>query len=272
MIKDTAQEPFEIVELEYIPIKGKNANTLTSIYYKDSNRNMLMFLSDITERVDNKVMYSSSLTTLWTDIQYNNLASEGQIDFPNGKKPELLIKRILELTTKENDIVLDFFVGSGTTASVAMKLNRRFIGIEQMDYIEDLAVRRLQNVINGEQKGISKSVDWHGGGSFIYVKLYEDSLQFVQKLQVAKNKDDLWEIFESMKVVSNFRFQVKLEKLNKNVVPEDIPFEILQNLMISAVKTSALYVNASESEDPNIPMDNSDRLFNLSFYEENYNE
>lgn len=86
-------------------------------------------------------------------------------------KPEKLIQRIIELSTEEGDIVLDYHLGSGTTAAVAHKMNRRYIGIEQMDYIETIAVERLKKVVEGEQGGISKSVGWNGGGSFIYAEL-----------------------------------------------------------------------------------------------------
>lgn len=86
-------------------------------------------------------------------------------------KPEELIKTLIEISTQENDIVLDFHLGSGTTAAVAHKMNRQYIGVEQMDYIETVAVERLKKVITGEQGGISKSVNWQGGGSFTYLEL-----------------------------------------------------------------------------------------------------
>jgi adenine-specific DNA-methyltransferase len=86
-------------------------------------------------------------------------------------KPEKLMKRIIELATNNEDLVLDFFLGSGTTAAVAHKINRRYIGIDQMDYIKDVAVARLKKVIDGEQGGVSAELNWKGGGSFIYMEL-----------------------------------------------------------------------------------------------------
>lgn len=103
--------------------------------------------------------------------EYNNVASEGEVDFRNGKKPEELIAFLIELFTKSSDLILDYHLGSGTTAAVAHKMNRRYIGIEQMDYIEDIAVERMKKVIEGEQGGISKAVEWGGGGSFVYAEL-----------------------------------------------------------------------------------------------------
>ena len=84
-------------------------------------------------------------------------------------KPESLIQYILNTSTKEGDLVLDFFAGSGTTLAVAHKMGRQYIGIEQMDYIEGITKLRLQKVIDGEQGGISKAVNWKGGGSFEFV-------------------------------------------------------------------------------------------------------
>ena len=86
-------------------------------------------------------------------------------------KPENLIKKIIESSTQEGDIVLDFFAGSGTTGAVAHKLGRRWIMIEQMDYIESITKERINKVIAGEQGGISKGVNWAGGGQYIYMEL-----------------------------------------------------------------------------------------------------
>ena len=94
---------------------------------------------------------------LWTDIFVINSQSKEAIDF-DGQKPEDLLKRILLIATKENDLIMDYHLGSGTTCAVAHKMGRRYIGIEQMDYIEDIAVERLKKVIDGEQGGISKAV------------------------------------------------------------------------------------------------------------------
>lgn len=86
-------------------------------------------------------------------------------------KPECLIERIIKMSTAPNDLVLDFFVGSGTTCAVAHKMGRQYIGIEQMDYIQDITVERMKKVIDGEQGGISKSVNWQDGGDFVYAEL-----------------------------------------------------------------------------------------------------
>jgi len=102
---------------------------------------------------------------------YNIVSSDGDIEFRNGKKPESLLSFLIELFTQPSDLIMDYHLGSGTTCAVAHKMGRRYIGIEQMDYIEDIAVVRIKNVIDGEQGGISKAVNWNGGGDFVYAEL-----------------------------------------------------------------------------------------------------
>ena len=121
----------------------------------------------------NKKLPSHLLGDFWDDINTGKLFNEGGVEFRNGKKPEFLIARILKLITKENDLVLDSFLGSGTTAAVAHKMGRRYIGIEMGEHAKTHCAARLQKVIDGEQGGISKAVDWQGGGGFRFYHLGE---------------------------------------------------------------------------------------------------
>jgi adenine-specific DNA-methyltransferase len=130
------------------------------------------FLTEVKDGITPETWWNRDL------VGDNKIARyENKILFPETPfatpKPEKLLQRIIELATNENDLILDFFSGSGTTAAVAHKMNRRYIGIEQMDYIETISVERLKQVIEGEQGGISKAVGWNGGGSFIYAELRE---------------------------------------------------------------------------------------------------
>ena len=102
---------------------------------------------------------------------FGNCRHEGGVNLNGGKKPEELIRSFIEYFTNERDIVMDYHLGSATTCAVAHKMNRQYIGMEQMNYIEDISVQRLKNVINGEQSGISKDINWNGGGDFIYAEL-----------------------------------------------------------------------------------------------------
>ncbi|BBM50578.1 site-specific DNA-methyltransferase [Leptotrichia wadei] len=109
----------------------------------------------------------------WTDIKTTGLDNEGAgVEFKNSKKPEALISRILEMITNENDLVLDSFLGSGTTAAVAHKMNRKYIGIEMGEHAYTHCKVRLDKVISGEDKGgITKNVNWQGGGAYRFYEL-----------------------------------------------------------------------------------------------------
>jgi len=136
------------------------------------NGEQLIFYKSKTKLIDGKVCTASPLTNLWDDLLSNNLHNEGGVTFPNGKKPEALIKRCIELATNPGDIVLDSFAGSGTTGAVAHKMGRRWIMIELGEHCHTHIIPRLQKVIDGEdQGGISKAVNWQGGGGFRYYKL-----------------------------------------------------------------------------------------------------
>ena len=130
-----------------------------------------LFYRDKLKEIDGELVAGEPLTNLWDDIRSNNLHNEGGVTFKKGKKPEALIKRVFELFTNPGDLVLDSFLGSGTTAAVAHKMGRRYIGIEMGEHAITHCVPRLSKVIDGEQGGISKSVGWQGGGGFRFYRL-----------------------------------------------------------------------------------------------------
>lgn len=135
------------------------------VYVKNGQE--LTFYSKKIREIDGERVPSIQLSNIWTDIPYEGIAKEGGVKLKGGKKPEKLLRRIIELATDEGDLVLDYHLGSGTTAAVAHKLNRQYIGFEQLDYGENDSVARLERVVQGENSGISKTVKWSGGGSFI---------------------------------------------------------------------------------------------------------
>jgi adenine-specific DNA-methyltransferase len=128
-----------------------------------------------------------------------NINREGSLVFQNGKKPERIIKDILKYATQEGDIFLDFCLGSGTSAAVAHKMKRRWVGIEQMDYIDTLAKTRLNDVVLGEQSGISKVVDWHGGGSFVYFELKKYNQEYIDRIMEATSLSELEDLYVDMR-------------------------------------------------------------------------
>lgn len=217
-----------------------------------------------------------------TSFGSNQRGSEEMMQLFNGRKfdfpkPELLIKNLISLGSSENDIVLDFFMGSATTQSVAMKMNRRFIGIEQMDYINTVSVPRLQKVIEGEQGGISKDVNWQGGGSFIYAELMELNQLYMNKIDQASTKEELADLWDELDNNADLNFQLDKEKLTNELLKEydeeegsitfnDLTFDEQKEIFKKALDKNQLYVPYSEIEDKNVIISDDDKAFNHSFY------
>jgi adenine-specific DNA-methyltransferase len=135
------------------------------------NGQQMSFYSKNVTFIDGKKCASKMLTDIWEDIAWEGIANEGNVRFKKGKKPERLIKRCLELSTSIGDLVLDSFLGSGTTAAVAHKMGRRWIGIEFGEHCYSHCVPRLKEVVDGDQGGISKAVGWQCGGGFKFYEL-----------------------------------------------------------------------------------------------------
>lgn len=136
------------------------------------NGRQVYFYSSKVKEIDGELVPAKPLTNLWTDIPWNGIANEGDVEFKNGKKPERLIERILKISTSPGDLVLDSFAGSGTTGAVAHKMGRRWIMVELGEHCHTHIIPRLRKVIDGtDQGGISKAVNWQGGGGFRYYRL-----------------------------------------------------------------------------------------------------
>ena len=131
----------------------------------------MTFYTRKVREIDGERVPSMQLTNIWTDTPYEGIAKEGRVTLKGGKKPERLLRRIIEMSTDPGDLVLDYHMGSGTTCAVAHKLGRRYIGVEQLDYGDNDSLRRLRGVVDGDTSGISKAVGWKGGGSFVSCRL-----------------------------------------------------------------------------------------------------
>ena len=145
--------------VDYIPSRGKNEGKLTTLYY--FNAELFAWLKDTAQIEDGQIVKSTSITNVWThaEIPKADIANEGGVDFPRGKKPEQLLRRIIEMSTDLGDWVLDSFAGSGTTGAVAQKMGRRWIMVELGEHCHTHIVPRLKTVIDGTDKGgISKAV------------------------------------------------------------------------------------------------------------------
>ncbi|WP_394190953.1 DNA methyltransferase [Paenisporosarcina quisquiliarum] len=226
----------------------------------------LAFYKKKIRYINGEMVPSVQATNMWTDTPYEGIASEGGVVLKGGKKPEKLLKRIIEMgTDSENDIVMDFFLGSGTTCAVAHKLGRRYIGVEQLDYIDELAIPRLESVINGDQSGISKIQGWTGGGSFVYFEIKNDAKEFVDRIEEASDNSELLELFELAKKSSFISYRVDPKKMKSSEF-EKLSFAEQKQLLREIIDNNNLYVNYSDIEDQSYGISDEDKVLNRQFY------
>ena len=167
-----------MVEVEYVPRSGRDKGKITCHYYVSPTVRRVIWLRDTARKIGRRIVKLEKTGTFWQGFPLNNLTKEGGVQFPNGKKPEALIQKILRLATVPGDIVLDSFAGSGTTGAVAHKMGCRWIMVELRDHCTTHIVPRLQKVIDGSDRGgISKTMDWKGGGGFRYYELAPSLLE-----------------------------------------------------------------------------------------------
>lgn len=163
----------DLLSIEYVPRTGKNRGCVYEQFYKGDKCRLFVWLRDTSTNIDGELYKVDQLGTYWDmNAWMKNVSKEGNVDFPNSKKPEKLISQIIEMCTQPNDIVLDSFLGSGTTAATAHKLGRRYIGVEMGDHAYSLCKPRLDRVIaNLDNSGISKATNWQGGGGYRFYEL-----------------------------------------------------------------------------------------------------
>lgn len=229
------------------------------------------------KRFLSEVKQSVVAQTLWTyqEVGHNQEAKKEIKKLFDGKavfgtpKPERLLQRVIQIGSDKGDLVLDFFMGSATTQAVAMKMKRRFIGIEQMDYINTVSVPRLQKVIEGEQGGISKDVEWQGGGSFVYAELMEKSQGYIDQIYKAKDNKGLFKIYNLMLENVDMNFKVDLQALEE-ILDQEQSLDERKRLLLKVIDKNQLYYNYSEIDDANVRdlISDIDYQFNQSFYKE----
>jgi len=201
---------------------------------------------------------------------FGNIRHEGGVALNSGKKPEKLLKLLFEYGSKENDLVLDFFMGSGSTQATAMKMNRRFIGMEQIDNQWNKVVKRLINVVNGDSTGISTDVNWQGGGSFVYAELFPKNMGYLQDIIHSKTMEELKSVYERMlqgtdtDEPADISFRADLTKIDWTE-----GFEENKRLLVKLLDKNGLYYNYSEIDDKNVRelISDEDYAFNKAFYE-----
>ncbi|MGK4094729.1 site-specific DNA-methyltransferase [Pediococcus pentosaceus] len=228
------------------------------------------FLTDVKQTVTPQTIWD------YTEVGHNQAATQNlnklfKQNVFSTPKPETLLQRIITLGSDEGDVVLDFFMGSATTQAVAMKMKRRFIGIEQMDYIKTVSVERLKKVIEGEQGGISKDVNWQGGGSFVYAELMEKNQGYLKDVQQAETTKQLEDVVNRMiEGGADFDFRVDVEKVLQDPEYQAMALADKKQLIVKVIDKNQLYYAYSDMDDRDVQelMSDSDIAFNKSFYGE----
>ncbi|WRG01139.1 site-specific DNA-methyltransferase [Helicobacter pylori] len=218
------------------------------------------------------------LEDIWNGNEYDDLNSIAIVSYSGetvskmlgteeikGQKSEKLIQRILEVSTNENDLVLDFFAGSGTTCAVAHKMKRRYIGIEQMDYIETITKERLKKVIEGEQGGISKKCDFKGGGSFVYTELKEVNSGIKKQILNAKSKSECLKIFNALSERFLKRTDCKIDEIDSEEF-QNLDLNEQKRIYCDLLDSNEDYLNLGDIDEDAWEIDDSTKKYNEIFY------
>ncbi|MCR4925046.1 MAG: site-specific DNA-methyltransferase [Clostridiales bacterium] len=239
--------------------KDENGNAIWSKQYLDESKGV-------------------PLSTVWSDIQQvyadpraykegNKADVEVIKTFSGGQKPEALIKRIIEMASDECDIVLDFHLGTGTTAAVAHKTGRKYIGVEQINTQIEMILNRLQKVISGDTAGISKSVNWQGGGSFVFCELAKLNQNYVEQIQEAQNDEELSAVWDNILQSGFISSYVNPKEINPEAEDfNELSFEEKKQLFIELLDKNMLYVNLCDIDDEDYQISEDDKAFTKSFY------
>ncbi len=234
--------------------------------YYVHNGGIILFASDRLSEIDGETTFSEPLSDIWDDVLPNDLHNEGGVDFRKGKKPEKLIQRLIALGSNEGDIVLDYHLGSGTTSAVAHKMNRRWIGIEQMDYIEDVTKKRLSKTVEGEQSGISKFVDWNGGGSFVYFELKKYNQEYFDRIMRARSLSELEDLYVDMRNNAFLKSWFDRNEFEKDENFRKLNIEQRKQKLIDVLDENQLYLNYADMGDTRHQVSDDEKSLTEKFY------
>ncbi|MDI3479172.1 MAG: adenine-specific DNA-methyltransferase, partial [Rikenellaceae bacterium] len=244
VVKKNSKGVYDVYEKNYTVVDGEYKGEKIQTFIKDKN-----IINDKAKE---------HLETLF---------GEKIFDYP---KSEYLLKIILEISTQPNDIVLDYHLGSGTTAAVAHKMGRQYIGVEQMDYVETIACERLRKVIQGEQGGISKSVNWKGGGDFIYFELAKWNETAKEKILECESLEELKAFFDEMYERYFLNYNLKIKEFKGKVLQEEnfrnLSLDEQKKIFVAMLDNNQMYVNKTEMADKKFGISEEDQNLTNQFY------
>lgn len=189
----------------------------------------------------------------------------------NYSKPEKLLALLIDSVTEEGDIVLDFCLGSGTTSAVAHKMKRRWIGVEQMDYIENIAKARMSKVIAGEQGGVSKDFDWQGGGSFVYLELKKYNQEYIDAIMEATSIKELEDLYVDMRNNAFLKFWFDRAEFEKDENFRSKDLDGRKQALADILDENQLYLNYADMNDTRHKVSADEKALTDKFYGEDEN-
>lgn len=260
-----------------------------TILFYSKNTDSLSFNKYYIQKSDFKSIADSKaeqypIEDVWNGNEYDDLNSIAIVSFSGetvskmlnkndevkGQKSEKLIERIIRAHTSEKDIVLDFFGGTGTTAAVALKMNRQFIICEQIDKHVDISLRRLQKVEEGEQSGISKRNNWQGGGSFVYLELAKKNETALEQISACKSLEELTELFDELCSKYFLHYNVRVKEFRKEIESErfkQLNLKQQKEMFSRMLDLNQLYVNTDDRHDKNTGLTEDDIAITEDFYQ-----
>lgn len=197
--------------IEYVPRSGRNKSKLTTLYYKGKNKDLIAWLYDVAEKNGNNLIKKDTIGTLWSNFNWNNVSKEGDIQYPNGKKPISFIKRMIEMISSDSkdDIILDFFAGSGSTAHAVIDMNLIDNGLRKSISVQ------LPEIISEKDKKKSYS-----GDEFKHINTVSDVFKTRLKRAIDKYKTEIEIEDENKKGKLNF------EQNNNTII--DLGFKVFK--------------------------------------------
>ncbi|MCI7549744.1 MAG: site-specific DNA-methyltransferase [Campylobacter sp.] len=218
---------------------------------------------NLIERTDKVLSVFDEMFNNQGTTEISNVLEKGIFTYP---KPESLLRRIIEISTNENDLVMDFFAGSGTTLAAAHKMKRRCITIEQMDYIQTITKERIKKVIDGEQGGISKAVSWSGGGNVVYCELAPLNAYFVEKIQNSRSEAELESIIASMSEKAFIDYRVDIKKVLEDKEFSTLSLEDKKATLIDCLDRNMDYIPYADINDSEYKISDEAKKLNKIFY------
>ncbi len=235
------------------------------IVFNGKNPMAKRYLSEVAEGRKSSTFWDGSEVgyNLNGDAEIKQLFNGNKVF--NNPKPEALLKRIIEISTQEDDLVLDFFAGSGTTCAVVHKMKRHYIGIEQMDYIETITKERLKKVIEGEQGGISKKCDFKGGGSFVYAELKEVNLEIKKQITNANSASECLKIFNDLNERFLKRADCKIDGIHSEEF-QNLDLNEQKRIYCALLDSNEDYLNLGDIDEDTWGIDGITKKYNEIFY------